>query len=207
VAVNSVDELSPESLGWAGSVYEYTLGEDKYTFIEDVKNPLSCTILLRGPNQYTINQLKDATRDGLRAVKNTIDDAALVPGAGAFELAASAALTKYADTVPGKNKLGVQVFAEALLVIPKTLAENSGFNPPQDAILKLLDEVKKGRVVGLDVSTGEPSDPQADGIWDNYCVKKLQIHSSSIIASQLLLVDEIIRAGKGASKQPQESPE
>jgi len=200
IAVNSVDDLTPEVLGYAGTVYEYTLGEDKYTFVEEVKNPLSCTILLRGPNQHTIAQLKDACRDGLRSVKNAIEDAALVPGAGAFELAASVALHRYADTVPGKTKIGVQAFADALLIVPKTLAENSGFNPPQDTILTLLDHVKTGRNVGLDVSTGEPLNPQAEGIWDNYCVKKLQIHSSSIIASQLLLVDEIIKAGKGAIK-------
>jgi len=200
-AVNSIDDLSPEILGFAGTVYEHTLGEDKYTFIEDVKNPLSCTILLRGPNQHTIAQLKDACRDGLRAVKNAIEDAALIPGAGAFELAASVALHKYAETVPGKNKIGVQAFAEALLIIPKTLAENSGFTPPQDTILTLLDYVKKGRNIGIDIITGDAIDPSVEGIWDNYSVKKLQIHSSSIIASQLLLVDEVIKAGKGANKQ------
>lgn len=47
-AVNSVDDLTPECLGWAGLVYEHVLGEEKYTFIENVKNPFSCTILIKG---------------------------------------------------------------------------------------------------------------------------------------------------------------
>lgn len=51
-----------------------------------------------------------------------------MPGAGAFELAAHADLMKMAESVAGKAKLGVRAFAEALLVIPKTLAENSGFD-------------------------------------------------------------------------------
>lgn len=53
-AVNSVEDLTPESLGWAGLVYEHVLGEDKYTFVENVKNPFSCTILIKGtfPNTY-----------------------------------------------------------------------------------------------------------------------------------------------------------
>ena len=68
IAVNSVEELTPEVLGWAGKVYEQTLGEEKYTFVEDVRHPQSVTILLKGPNQHTIAQLKDAVRDGLRAV-------------------------------------------------------------------------------------------------------------------------------------------
>lgn len=47
-AVNSVDDLTPDSLGWAGLVYEHVLGEEKYTFVEQVKNPHSCTILIKG---------------------------------------------------------------------------------------------------------------------------------------------------------------
>jgi T-complex protein 1 subunit zeta len=45
--VNSAEELSPEVLGWAGAVYEHVLGEEKYTFVEDVRNPHSCTILIK----------------------------------------------------------------------------------------------------------------------------------------------------------------
>ena len=62
------------------------LGEDKYTFVEDVRNPTSCTILIKGPADHTLAQIKDAIRDGLRAVKNTLDDGATVLGAGAFEV-------------------------------------------------------------------------------------------------------------------------
>ena len=51
-----------------------------------------------------------------------------MPGAGAFELACNAHLMEYAKTVEGKAKLGVRAFADALLVIPKVLAENSGFD-------------------------------------------------------------------------------
>lgn len=64
VAQNSVDDLSPDILGWAGLVYEQTLGEEKYTFVEDVKDPKSVTLLIKGPNTHTLNQIQDATRDG-----------------------------------------------------------------------------------------------------------------------------------------------
>uniref|UniRef100_A0A6N2LLJ5 T-complex protein 1 subunit zeta n=1 Tax=Salix viminalis TaxID=40686 RepID=A0A6N2LLJ5_SALVM len=70
--------LTPDCLGWAGLVYEHVLGEEKYTFVEHVKNPHSCTILIKGPNDHTIAQIKDAVRVGLRAVKNTIEDEAVV---------------------------------------------------------------------------------------------------------------------------------
>jgi T-complex protein 1 subunit zeta len=63
--------------------------------------------------------IKDAVRDGLRAVKNVYDDKAVVPGAGSFEIACNIHLTEYGKTVSGKAQLGVQAFAESLLVIPK----------------------------------------------------------------------------------------
>ncbi|PIK56529.1 putative T-complex protein 1 subunit zeta [Apostichopus japonicus] len=73
-AMNSVEDLTPDCLGEAGQVYEHVLGEDKYTFVEECKNPLSVTILVKGPNKHTLAQIKDAIHDGLRAVKNAIDD-------------------------------------------------------------------------------------------------------------------------------------
>lgn len=135
-AQNSVDDLTPECLGYAGVVYEHVLGEDKFTYVEDVKNPKSATILIKGPNLHSIGQINDAVRDGLRAVKNAIEDKAVVPGAGAFQLALHHHLLKFKDTVKGKAKLGVQVFAESLLIIPKVLAQNGGFDS-MDAIVAL----------------------------------------------------------------------
>jgi T-complex protein 1 subunit zeta len=112
--LNSVDDMTEADLGYAKLVYEVSLGDDKYTFVEGVTNPFSCTILIKGPNDYSIAQTKDAIRDGLRAVTNTISDKAVVPGAGAFEVAASCHLMEWAKTnVSGKAKLGVHAFADA----------------------------------------------------------------------------------------------
>merc|ERR1711881_305442 len=102
VSVNSVDDLDPDDLGWADLVYEQTLEDDKYTFIEGVKNPHSCTILIKGSNDHGIAQMKDALRDGLRAVSNTVEDESVVPGAGAFEVAAHVPLNEFKKTVKGK---------------------------------------------------------------------------------------------------------
>lgn len=199
-AMNSFDDLKEEHLGWAGLVYEHVLGETKYTFIEECKKPNSVTILLKGPNKYTLEQLKDAVRDGLRAIKNAIDDKAVIPGAGAFEVAVSKELHRYKEEVKGKQRLGVQAYAEALLVIPKTLAMNSGFDA-QDTIVKLLEETNAlGEPVGLDINTGGAVKPADAAIYDNYNVKKQIINSCTIIASNLLLVDEIMRAGLSSLK-------
>lgn len=196
VALNSIDDLKETDLGWAESVHQETLGEDKYTFVEGCKNPRSCTILLKAPDEHTIAQLKDAVRDGLRAVKNTIDDQCVIPGAGAFEVFLFARLMEFKEEIFGKTKLGIQAFAESLLVVPKVLAENSGYDM-QDAVLMLTDEYKKKKVpVGLNLYDLGVISPEKMGIYDNYKVKKQSLNITSTLAQQLLLCDEVLRAGK-----------
>jgi len=196
IAVNSIEDVTPDVLGHADNVYQHTLGEETYTFIEGVKDPFSCTILMKGPNKHTILQMKDAIRDGVRAVKNLIEDGAVVPGAGAFEIGAYLDLLKYKETLTGRVTFGVQSFADALLVVPKTLAQNSGFDTV-DALLTIMEEQRKGHKVGLDIQTGDPIDPDTEGIYDNYSVKHHLLENSVVIASQLLLVDEVLRAKQG----------
>lgn len=199
-AVNSVEDLRPEDLGFAGEVYEQSLGDDKYVFLEGVKNPQSCTVLIKGPNDYTINQVKDAVRDGLRAIKNVIEDKAVIPGAGAFEVAAYCRLQEFKREVQGKEKLGIDAFADALLVIPKTLADNSGHDT-YEVLLSLIDKHQTtGLLVGLDLMTGECNSPAMEGIWDNYKVKRQMLSLAPTLAQQLLLVDEVLKAGRSMTK-------
>lgn len=202
-SINSVDDLTADCLGRADLVYEYVLGEEKYTFVESTKNVNSATILIKAAAKHTITQIKDAIYDGLRAVKNAIEDKALVPGAGAFEIAAYTQLVKYKNTIKDKKSFGIQAFADALTVLPKTLAANSGFDQ-QDVMVKLVHEhAENGLVVGLDLNSGEPINPVDVGIFDNYSVKRQLINSCSVIANNLLLVDEIMRAGLTSTKAPQ----
>jgi len=202
--IHSLQDIEESQLGYAGKVSQVTMGEDKYTFVEDCPNAKSCTLLLQGPNEHSITQSKDAVNDGLRALKNALEDKAVLPGAGAFEIATSLHLkTKILPTLKGKSKLGVQAFADALLIIPKTLAENSGLDV-QDALFNLQEERQESNMmVGLDVKTGEPILPADVGVWDNVRVKRQSLYLSTVLASQLLLVDEVMRAGKQMGKQPQ----
>ena len=80
--------------------------------------------------------------------------AAVVPGAGALEVAIFDALMKFKETVKGRARLGVQAYANALLVIPKVLAQNSGLDP-QETIVKLQEEyAESGQPVGVDITSG-----------------------------------------------------
>lgn len=171
--MNSVDDITEKDLGFAKHVYEQVLGDDKYTFIEGVENPFSCTILIKGPNDYSIAQTKEAIRDGLRAIKNTIEDGCVVPGAGAFEIACHEHLMNHAKTsISGKAKLGVHAMADALLIVPRTLAQNSGFDA-QDTLLKVQEaHVKDKKAYGVDCLTGDPLPSAVAQVWDNYMVKR-----------------------------------
>ncbi|RKO99640.1 hypothetical protein CXG81DRAFT_20309 [Caulochytrium protostelioides] len=214
VAQNAVEDLDPSVLGFAGHVYEHTLGEEKFTFLEDVQNPTSVTILMTGPNAHTLAQIQDALRDGLRAVKNALEDKCLIPGAGAFHIALARHLThQFKDASPlvkGRSKLGVQAYADALLIIPKVLAQNAGLDA-QDVLIEVQDAVqaaaapKDGKPVmlGVDLVTGAPCDPATEGIWDTYRVHRQMLHSCSVIASNFLLVDEMMRAGRSSLRTQQ----
>merc|ERR1719300_197416 len=198
-AMNSVEELTEECLGQAGLVYEHVLGENKFTFVEKCSNPQSVTILMKGPNKHTLQQTKDAVRDGLRAVKNAMEDGCVIPGAGAYEIATHIALKKYLETVKGRARLGIQAYADGLLIIPKVLAQNAGYDA-QEVMVKLLEEGAVNQSVGVDCDSGEAIIPQDKGIYDNYRVKRQMINSCTVIASNLLLVDEIMRAGMSSLK-------
>ena len=104
----------------------------------------------------------------------------------------------------GKSRLGVEIFAKALLVIPKVLIENSGLDVQEHLIDLLADHDnanlnrkagEKVTAVGIDLYSGKTLSPEMEGIWDNYRVKKQLFNLAPVLSQQLLLVDEIIRAG------------
>lgn len=108
--------------------------------------------------------------------------------------------TKTKASVTGRVKVGIEAFAEALEYAPRILAENSGYDA-QDVIIRLQEEHESGNPVGLDLTTGEPVDPQTAGVYDNYSVKRQILQSAPVVAEQLLLVDEVVRAGVNMRKQ------
>ena len=195
--VNSFDDLTEADLGYCDRVWEESLGDDKYTFIDGVKNPFSCTILVKGPNGYSIAQVKDAVRDGLRAVKNVFDDNGVLPGAASFEIACSDMLKEYAKSVEGKKVFGVNAFSEALLIIPKAICENAGVDP-QEAIVNAAKAYRDNKkLMGIDLKNeGKPVNPVDLGIFDNFCVKRSFLNIGPVLVQQLLMVDEILRAGR-----------
>eukprot|EP01059_Diplonema_ambulator_P014025 TRINITY_DN24816_c0_g1_i4.p1 TRINITY_DN24816_c0_g1~~TRINITY_DN24816_c0_g1_i4.p1 ORF type:complete len:548 (+),score=187.52 TRINITY_DN24816_c0_g1_i4:90-1646(+) len=206
--VNHFDDLNESVLGYAGKVHEHVLGEEKYTFIEDPKTPMSGTILIKGPNEHTIAQIKEAVRDGLRAVRNAIEDGCVVAGAGDFESAAKVHLDHFADSSEVKNQLTpcIKAFGDALMGVPKVLAESAAEGGAAPALRHTLLRHQREAYgtesrFGLDLDAGCVTDPVAAGVVDNFRVKRQQLEATAVIATQLLLIDEVIKAGGRGAKE------
>lgn len=197
-AQNSVDDLTPDILGYSGLVYENSIGEDKFTYVTENKDPKSVSILIKGSNNYIIQQTKDAIRDGLRSIKNVLTDKAVIPGAGSFYLSCANHLLNTKE-IKGKDKIGSKIFSESLLIVPKLLSINAGLDS-LETLTNCADEINDGRKVGIDLKTGEPIDPTIEGIWDSYRVIRNALTSATGIALNLLLCDELLKAGKSSLK-------
>ncbi len=150
--VTGLDELKPEDLGTAALVEEKRIGSGIMTFVSGTKNH-SATLLLRGGTQQVLNGLERALDDALHAVADVVEDGKMVPGGGAPEIELSLRLKEYAATLKGREQLAVTKFAEALEIVPKTLAENAGYNAI-DKVVDLKNHHEKNKNAGIDAYSG-----------------------------------------------------
>ena len=156
-------------------------------------------MLVKGPNSYTIDQIKDAIQDGLMAVTNVILTQAVIPGAGAFELTASRRLMSFAaKTEAGsKAKLGIEILAKALEALPKAIVQNAGFDS-QDMILKnqaLSNESNGDRLYyGINIANGDLFDPVKAGLYDNFAVKSNMIGAAVMVVKNFMSIDAVIKS-------------
>jgi thermosome, various subunits, archaeal len=141
--ITNLDDLSPADLGYAEQVEEKKIGDDRMTFITGCKYPKSVSILIRGGTQHTIDEVDRALHDALKVVGVTLEDGTLVPGGGAIEAEIAKELRKFAPTIGGREQLAIEAFANAVEVIPRTLAENAGMDPI-DTLLQIRAEHEKG---------------------------------------------------------------
>ena len=119
----------PADLGMAGLVEERKIGDDKMIFVEKCKDPHSVAILIRAGLERMVDEAERAMTDSLSVVSDVIENNKIVPGGGAVEIEIAKELRKYATKVGGREQLAVEAFADAVEVIPRTLAENAGLNP------------------------------------------------------------------------------
>src|SRR5512136_243245 len=195
--VTSIHELNKDDLGKAGLVEERKVSDDKMTFVEKCTNPKSVSIILRGGTEHVVDELDRAMEDALRVVGVAVEDKLLVPGGGAPEVELALRLRAYASTVGGREQLAIESFADAMEVIPKTLAENAGLDQI-DSLVALRSQHEKGvRGAGLDMDTGKPVDMLSLGVVEPLRVKTQAINSAAEAAIMILRIDDVIASKSG----------
>ena len=199
--VSNIDDVTADELGYAGSVGQQDVGGDERIFVEDVEEARSVTMILRGGTEHVVDEVERAIDDSLGVVRTTLDEGSVLPGGGSPETEVSLGLRDYADSVGGREQLAVEAFADAIDVIPRTLAENAGLDPI-DSLVDLRSKHDAGEISsGLDAYTGDVVDMEADGVVEPLRVKTQAIESATEAAVMILRIDDVIAAGdlKGGS--------
>lgn len=199
--ITNLDDISDEDLGHAAQVEERKIGEDHMTFVTGCKNPKAVSILIRGGTEHVVDEIERSTQDSLHVVAKTIEDGKIVTGAGSVAVEIALKLREYASTVGGREQLAIEKFADAMEIVPRTLAENAGLDPI-DILIDLRKSHKEGNIhSGVNVFTGKIDDMYSLGVIEPIGVSKQAINSATDAAIMILRIDDVI-ASKGGSGAP-----
>ena len=195
IATN-LEGLTKSDLGYAELVEEQKIGNDKMIFIEGCKNPRSVAILIRGGTERFLDEAERSVHDALCVVRDVVQEPKILAGGGSPEMEIARTLRGYAGSLPGREQLAVQSFAEAVESVPLTLGENAGLDPI-DILTELRARHEKGeKWAGVDVFAGKIEDMWKLGVYEPLAVKKQIIKSATEAATMLLRIDDVIAAGK-----------
>jgi len=198
--VNNLEELSQKSLGHARLVQEKKIGNENFIFVEKCNNPKAVTILIRGATEHVVEEVERAVKDSVGDIASAVKSRRVVGGAGACEIEISKELMGFASTFKGKEQLAIESFAKSLEVVPKTLAENSGFDPI-DLLAELKSAHEKSEIwAGISVLDGKITDSWKQGVIEPLKIKTQAVNSATEVAVMILRVDDVIAASK--KKQP-----
>jgi len=204
--VTRTNDITPADLGYAATVEERAVGDEKMTFVEGCKNPKSVCIFIRGGGEYVINEAERALHDALCVVRNVIQDPRILAGGGAPEVELARRLRKYAGGISGKEQLAINAFADALEKIPATLAENAGLEPI-DIIVNLRKRHEEGQLwSGINISSRKVDDMQKAKVYEPLKVLRQAIESATEVAAMILRIDDVIASSKSAMKAPTSAP-
>ncbi|HLC58670.1 MAG TPA: thermosome subunit beta [Candidatus Nanoarchaeia archaeon] len=199
--VSNLDELSSADLGYSALVEQKKFGQEEMTYVTGCKEAKAVTLLIRGGTSHVVDEVERAIKDALGDIAAALKVGKIVAGAGAIEVEVAAALRKFATSLSGREQLAVQAFADALEIIPITLAENAGLDPI-DSLTELKAAHDKGQKwAGLNVFTGKVVDAWAAGVIEPLKIKTQAIKSASEVAELILRIDDVLAAGtKGSPK-------
>ncbi len=211
--LNGDEKFDPSYLGHAESISQERISDDECIIIRGPKNHSAASVILRGPNDYTLDEMERSIHDSLCAVKRTLESGSIVPGGGAVETALHIYLEEFAGTVGSREQLAIGEFAQSLLVIPKTLAVNAAKDAAElvaqlrsrHALSQRIQEGeanddektlarKKGyRNYGLDLTRGKVVDEIKLGVLEPSISKVRQLKSAVEACISIMRIDTLIK--------------
>jgi len=208
--VTNLDDLKTKDLGKAGLVEERKVGEDKMIFVEKCKHPRAVTVLIRAGLERMVDEAERAMHDALSVIADVVEYNKIVAGGGAIESEIAKVIRPYATKVGGREQLAIEAFADAVEIVPRTLAENAGLEPIDILVaLRSAHEKPKGHLTGVDVFTGKVLDMYDKGVIEPLRVKEQAVKSATESTSMILRIDDVIAATKpkAEGRGPGEMPE
>ena len=195
-----LDELAKDDLGNAKLVFEKKIGDDEMTFVTGCKNPKAVSILIRGGTEHVVDEVERSLEDAVSVAAITIEDGKIIYGGGAAATEIAFGLRDFASTIGGREQIAIEAFADAIEVIPRTLAENAGLDPI-DTLIELRKEHKKGgKTAGVDVFTGKITDMKKNKVIEPIRVGTQAISSATDAAVMILRIDDVIAAKSGGGR-------
>jgi len=195
------ESVDPSTLGEAETVSEEKVGDGELIYIKGCSTTRAQTIVLRGANDYFLDEVDRSLHDAMCIVKRTLESNTLAPGGGAVEAALSVFLEHFSLTLGTRAQLAIGTFAQALLVIPKTLATNGAFDATE-LVARLRayhSKYQKGegkpnfKWVGLDLENGEVRDNMKHGVLEPAMAKIKMIRFATEAAVTILRIDDAIK--------------
>lgn len=191
-------------IGEADEVVEERVGDSDLIYIKGMKSTKCCSIVLRGANDFLLDEMERTLHDALCAVKRVLESKHVVAGGGSVEAALSIFLEHFATTLESREQLAIAEFAEALLVIPKTLAVNAAHDAT-DLVAKLRvyhneaqtkEDKKHYSRYGLDLIEGKVVDNVAAGVLEPAMTKLKILQFATEACTTILRIDDMIKLAK-----------
>ncbi|KAF4535331.1 Chaperonin TCP-1 conserved site [Lasiodiplodia theobromae] len=213
--LNGDEKFEPSLLGHAEEVSQERISDDECILVKGTKVHSSASIILRGPNDLSLDEMERSLHDSLMAVKRTLESGRIVPGGGAVETALHIYLEEWATSVGSREQLAIGSFAQSLLVIPTTLAVNAAkdsselvaqlrsrhavaqrtTNDPNASTAAEKDAAKKKdyKNYGLDLTRGKLVDQIKQGVLEPSMSKVKQLKSAVEACIAIMRIDTLIK--------------
>ncbi|KAK3030321.1 hypothetical protein RJ639_039324 [Escallonia herrerae] len=195
-------------LGYADEVVEERIADDDVIMIKGTKTSSAVSLILRGANDYMLDEMDRALHDALSIVKRALESNTVVAGGGAVEAALSVYLEYLATTLGSREQLAIAEFAESLLIIPKVLAVNAA-KDATELVAKLRAyhhtaqtkaDKKHLSSMGLDLSKGVVRNNLEAGVIEPAMSKVKILQFATEAAITILRIDDMIKLVKDESQ-------